>query len=119
MSHEPDLIWDSSEYENPDEEMWAYEDLTSELTLFMKDINPDGQWRALVENFGWMNQNGHASITAHNGVDLLQGVLPRTQCTFKVWMDKEGKKITIDNAHHDKPTGGEMYYITPQENEDV
>lgn len=116
--NEPDFIWDESEYDSPDEAMFAHADMMDELTVFMKSINEDGDWHAVVNNFGWRSIDGFKDFTAHNGVDLLHEILPRTQCTYKIWMDKESSRIVVDNAHHDKPTGGEMYYITPRKEKD-
>ena len=115
---EPDLVWDSSEYEDSEDASWGYEFLTDSLTDFIQKIHPDGDWHCVVEGFGWRNIDGYKDFDAGDGVKLLHEVLPRTECTFKVWLDEKAKKITIDNAHHDKPTGGEMYYITPRAGKD-
>ena len=111
---EPNLRWDSSDFEDADEEMWAHEALTENLTTFMKKVHPDGDWRAKVENFGWQRLNGYKDFEAKNGLRLLQKVLPETECTYSIWLDEKAKKITINNAHHDVPCGGELYTITPQ-----
>ena len=118
MDREPDLTWDTCDYDGPDEMEWGWEDLTSRVTEFIQKVHPDGDWRAVVTNFGWQNQNGYSDFDAGDGSKMLQAVLPNTSCTFKMWLDEEAKTITINNAHHDKPTGGEIYVIKPQERED-
>lgn len=114
MDNSPDLIWDTSEYENEDSQEFGWECLTDELTHFIQRVHPDGDWYARVENFGWQSLDGEQKFSAGDGVRLLRAILPNTACTFKVWLDEKEKKITINNAHHDKPTGGEIYTITPQ-----
>ena len=115
-NRDPDWVWDLSELESESDREFEWEHLIECLTTFMKEINPEGElWYATMENFGWRHLNGEKTFDAGEGEKLLQQLLPRTECTFKVWFDKEAKKITIDNAHHDAPTGGEMYYVTPKE----
>ncbi len=111
----PDLNWDSCDYEDEHDQQSGWDYLTDALTTFIQAVHPDGDWHAEVENFGWQSRSGHKDFSAGDGETLLRELLPETECTFKVWFDKEEKKITIDNAHHDKPTGGEMYYVTPAE----
>jgi hypothetical protein len=48
----------------------------------------------------------------------LFAILPKTDCSFKVYFDKAKEEIAIDNAHHDKPCGGEWYIITVAKPED-
>lgn len=60
-------------------------------------------------NMGWMHRNGHKYFRADSGEKLLHEVLPKTDCTFKIF--KYGKTLVINNAHHDAPTGGEIYII--------
>jgi len=50
-------------------------------------------------------------IQASNGQELLEKILPKTECTFKVF--KVGNRIMIQNWHHDAPTGNEWYTIRP------
>lgn len=112
----PNLVWDTSEFETTDQDSLEFEwdCITDRLTEFIQKVHPDGDWHCEVNNFGWRHQNGYKDFDAGDGRKLLQEILPNTDCTFKVWLDEEAKKITIDNAHHDAPTGGEMYYVTPQ-----
>ena len=123
MDREPDLSW-PPDYDEVDDDISEmahdeeWEDLTSSITAFMQKVHPDGGWRAEVAGFGWQSLNGYLDFDAGDGKKLLQKVLPDTENTFKVWLDEEAKTITINNAHHDKPTGGEIYTIKPQEVED-
>ena len=89
-----------------------WESLCDCLTELMERINPDGlEWRADVRNAGWQKRSGHKIFSANDGNKLLQEILPKTECTFKIY-DRQDH-IAIENAHHDSPMGGEMYYIRP------
>lgn len=86
--------------------------MTRELTDEMKKKNPGMEWEANVENFGWRGVGGFKpKFRAENGEDLLLKVLPKTGCSFHIFKYKDGFKI--ENAHHDKPVGGEWYKILP------
>jgi hypothetical protein len=90
-----------------------WEDFCSLLTETMQKINPKGQWRCTVRNFGWMKQNGSANVKATNAENLLAGVLPKTQCNFKVFIEGKGfgRYLKIQNWHHDNNDGDEVYEI--------
>lgn len=92
---------------------WVYESFLEDFDNLINTVNPGSPkvWRVNMRNFGWMHEDGGGTITADNAKSLLQAILPNTDCSFKVY--KEGRGIKINNAHHDAPTGGEMYYITP------
>lgn len=91
-----------------------WESLCEALTDLMKRINPHGRrWIAEVQNFGWRSQDGHAVFDVQTGEELLQKALPETDCTFTIYFDFRRRLISIDNAHHDKPMGGEWYYFRP------
>jgi hypothetical protein len=92
------------------EDQWEY--ICDWLGEWMKEINPSGiDWFATVENFGWRHLNGKTAFEAKDGEGFLDKVLPKTDCTFKIYK-REGH-LEINNAHHDAPCGGEMYYIYP------
>jgi len=61
-----------------------------------------------VKNFGWANRSGFAKGLTTKFA--LTEILPDTECTFSVKFNET--HIVINNAHHDKPTGGEIYVIT-------
>ena len=111
--------WDSCDYydedagnhENQENQDDAWDNMTEALTEWMQEHNPDGDWRAEVTGFGWQRQDGYKDFHAETGQKLLQDVLPNTECTFNVY--DEGDHLSIENAHHDAPTGGEWYAIRP------
>lgn len=89
-----------------------WDDMIEGLTDQMKTKNPDGYWRADVQNFGWRSQSGHKYFKANNGQELLDEILPKTNCTFYIYdFGKDG--LAINNYHHDSPTGKEWYYLVP------
>lgn len=96
--------------EDPELIDYNYDCLCDYLTELMAK-NKHGGWVAEVRNFGWRSLNGHKYFQAMTGKSLLQAVLPKTECTFKVY--RYGKGLAINNAHHDSPTWNEWYYITP------
>jgi len=98
-------------YKDDDLFTWRWDDLKEDLTNLMEEINPDGnQWKASVEGFGWRNLSGSREFSANTGEEMLQAVLLDTENHFKLYRD--GRKITIQNYHHDSPMG-ETYYIQP------
>ena len=92
-------------------EDFEWEDLCEELTHHMRTRNPSLSWTARVEGFGWRSIDGTMDVfRAESGRDLLLKILPNTVCSFKIY--KHGRYgFKINNAHHDKPCGGEWYYI--------
>lgn len=100
---------------------WEYEDVCECLTDFMKEVSDGNRyWRCYVNNFGWRHQDGYKDFKAENGRELLREVLPNTECTYYIYLSKDKAQIVINNAHHDAPMGGEMYYIgvEPEEEEE-
>ena len=96
--------------DDPDLFQFQFDYLCDYLTELMAK-NSHGGWLAEVNNFGWRSLNGHKYFQAMTGRELLQKVLPQTECTFKIY--RYGKGFAINNAHHDSPTWNEWYYITP------
>ena len=92
-----------------------WDDICVDLTNLMRELDPDinNYWRAEVENFGWRNRSGYSNFHAKDGTELFFAVLPKTDCYFKIYVDEDTKTIRINNAHHDKPMGGEWYTIRP------
>jgi len=62
---------------------------------------------------GGLKKSGRKIIeNVTTGSKLLQEILPRTECTFKIF--HRGDHLEIHNAHHDSPImGNEKYYIYP------
>lgn len=90
-------------------EDYEWEDLCEALTDAMGGCSV---WTATVSGFGWRSIGGVIErLEAQTGRALLLGVLPQTMCSFKIY--RAGKGFLIDNAHHDKPMGGEIYTIKP------
>jgi len=73
--------------------------------------------RCTVENFGWRHLDGEKVFWAETGSDLLQKILPETDCTFYIYGDEDG--LRIQNFHHDSPMGKEIYLVVPVETEIV
>ncbi|MBU2571578.1 MAG: hypothetical protein KJ725_16440 [Gammaproteobacteria bacterium] len=48
---------------------------------------------------------------ADDGKTFLANILPKTDCTFKVFLEQN--IIRIQNFHHDSPTGNEWYTVRP------
>jgi len=91
---------------------WNWEELCNDLTELLTQMkNGDSRWKARVENFGWRNLKGEKSFTAESGEELLKEILPDTDCRFRVYLDADSDVISIQNFHHDSPTGNEWYYI--------
>lgn len=105
------FLWDNNSDDVDDE--FAFDELCAALTDTMKRLNPSGRWTAEVKNFGWRKLNGSKDVfKASTGRELLNAVLPKTDCSFKIYSyGKNG--LAINNAHHDSPTWDEWYYITP------
>ena len=133
------LVWDRSEIarthaeemqeENPeldsddafgqalaDRQLFAneYDYLLMALTDLMGRMNPDSNWVAKVEDFGWQKLDGRKEFHADNGGDFLKAILPDTECSFKIFVrgDDDDQHFVINNTHHDSPVWGvERYYI--------
>jgi len=88
-----------------------WEDVKGLLDEILAKKNKEGYWKATVNNFGWRNLDGLKYFVADNATDFLQEILPKTDCTFKIF--NYGKGLAIQNYHHDSPMGNEWYYIRP------
>jgi hypothetical protein len=86
--------------------------MLAELTEKMLEINVGGHWQGEVVNFGWNKCHGFTEFVANNGGDLLANVLPKTDCTFHIYIENE-RCFKIQNFHHDSPTGNEWYTLIP------
>lgn len=124
IEKEPTLIWDMSEIDEDSQE-FEWDCLVDNLTDIMKKISSRnknfGYWYMSVGNFGWRCLDGHASIRAENGAELLRKVLPDTPCTFKIFRmkDRRNPVLNIQNFHHDSPIGKEWYTIRPMTEKEV
>jgi len=112
MNEKPVLMWDIIT-DNPVDLQDEWECMCESLTAIMKELNPYGYaWRAEVTNFGWQELDGEKHFYAWTGEELLQEVLPDTDCIFFIYM-RDGY-IAINNYHHDSPWGKEWYYVYPE-----
>jgi hypothetical protein len=93
-----------------DDNMQDLENLLIEMWGMPK---PSWNIKAEVNNFGWMNRDGQLEAEVKTASDMMIKILPNTSCSFKI--HRLGRKgLAIENFHHDKPMGGEWYYITLQ-----
>jgi hypothetical protein len=107
-----DVYEDSFIYEQ------AYEDvcevLTEELQRLTKTKSGDVMYfRVEVKNFGWRSLDGHKYLRVSNGKELIQGILPNCECTYRFFKVKGGRQLAMQNFHHDSPCGNEFYTIKP------
>lgn len=95
---------------------YEWEMFCDDLTALIKKINPSGKWLVSVENFGWQKLNGYSEFEAHDGAKFLSRILPRTECSFKVFVIGKGfgRQIKIQNWHHDSNCGDEIYMAKRQ-----
>ncbi len=87
---------------------YAWEDTTRAIGELM---GKGSYFKIEVQGFGWGNYNGSKVVEVMDEDELIGVILPKTECNFKVY--EYGDGFAIDNAHHDKPCGGEWYYIEP------
>lgn len=108
----PFLSWGFTENEETDSE-FEWECLCDSLTELMEKINPKGQWHCNVHNAGWMARNGYKNFKTTKGLELLQAILPKADCHFRIFVEGKGfgRYIKIQNFHHDSPTGNEWYEV--------
>lgn len=90
---------------------WEWECLLDALTERLSDINPGGLWYAEVSNFGWRRLSGYKEFQADDAKAFLQEILPRTECSFRIFI--HDREIKIQNFHHDSPFGEEWYRVSP------
>lgn len=98
--------------EDNDLTLFEWECLLDNLTEQLDAMNPSGYWSGKVENFGWNKRQGFTEFRADNGRDFLSHILPKTDCTFRIYIEN-GDTLKIQNFHHDSPTGNEWYTLTP------
>jgi hypothetical protein len=133
----PDHIWDVSEilegqvkflmeeekmseedarenaYSDQDLVSLEWDDLLCNLNVDLDNLCPHGYWYAEVHNFGWQSKSGWSKFHAKDAKEFLDKILPRTECTFHIYIDKRKRTIRIQNWHHDSPWGNEWYAVRP------
>jgi hypothetical protein len=95
----------------------AFNDLNEELTQALRALTKtqNGEtmyFRVNVNDFGWRKQTGYKYMKVQDGKELLRETLPDTQCIYRFFKVRHGKKLAMQNFHHDSPMG-EWYVITP------
>lgn len=90
-----------------------WDDMVEALSQAMAELNKeDAEWYVTGEGMGWQSRSGHKRFSADDGQAFLNGVLPKTDCTFTIsWDDDEHTAIKIVNSHHDAM--GEVYICRP------
>lgn len=100
-------------YESHDLYTGEWEYLCEALTELMKKLSYrnyyDNYWYVEVNNFGWRSQSGDKYFKAETGEELLRQILPKTDCTFRIY--RESNRLSIQNFHHDSPVGKEWYHV--------
>jgi hypothetical protein len=89
-----------------------WEDLLERLGEVMEERNPRNVWYIEGRRMGWRAQDGWQVAAVESAKELLQKVLPNTDCTFKIY-EYGGHGLAINNAHHDSPVWKEWYYLVP------
>jgi hypothetical protein len=80
--------------------MFEWELLIDFLTETLNAVNPEGYWQAKVTGFGWRGQEGYKDFETDNGSDFLKNILPKNDCSFKLFLDKRiyiNRNIIEDN----------------------
>lgn len=108
--------------EDSDLYTWEWEYLCEALTELMKKISYRNYydhyyWYAEVVNFGWRSQSGDNYFKAETGEELLRAILPKTNCTFRIY--RESNRLSIQNFHHDSPVGKEWYHVRAMDKAEV
>lgn len=90
----------------------SYEDHLEDLQAALDGFNPDNlPYFVEVNNFGWLRMSGTCVISDEiTAGKLLHKILPNCECSYTIRVYDD--RITIQNSHHDNPTGTEMYTIT-------
>jgi hypothetical protein len=88
----------------------AWDDLCEALGEMLEEKSPDGLFYVTGRNMGWQHRSGYKVIETSDGAEFLQKLLPKTDCTFRIF--DLGDELSIWNAHHDAPTG-EGYSVYP------
>lgn len=106
-----DAYDDNHEYDEDLDDI-NLQDALYEISTYINDKgNPEKTFKISVEGFGYRNTSNQGMVIFEDGEELLQKVLPNTQCTWKVYQD--GERLVVRNWHHDSPMGNEYYYIEP------
>ena len=97
---------------------WMVDNLSEVMNQVSSRFVNKGFWMVEGNNLGWRGKSAYKVVEADTGKELLEEVLPKTQCTFFVFRpdDKRTPELHINNFHHDtrfSNLNGENYYIRP------
>jgi hypothetical protein len=90
-----------------------HDNLMEALTGVIEDMGIT-EWLVQGRQMGWMKRSGYKQFSAKTGPELLKAVLPKTDCTFKIYI--HDRHLTMRVSHHDAPTG-ESYWLAAQPEE--
>jgi hypothetical protein len=95
-------------------EDWEWADLLWEIQAHIDAVAARYKlpyhWVAVVQGFGWRSLDGETPMfSAREAAEIMHKLLPNTECSFKIRFTRTG--FLMDNSHHDKPCGGELYEL--------
>ena len=95
-------------------DIYIYDEAADNLYYNMEETKAMAKnnefWLVEGTNMGWQNRSGYKYVKTDNAKELLQAILPDTNCTIYVYEHYKGFKIKI--SHHDSPMG-EWYIVKP------
>jgi len=107
------LEW-MDEDSDPEINQENWDDTMQQLTHLLIDISIRNSyhhfWNVQASGMGWRSTSGEAQVRASTGAELLQKILPHTDCHFRIF--RQHNTLRLQNYHHDSPVGNEWYTIT-------
>lgn len=94
---------------------WLLESLQEKLEEYNEKGKP---WHILGVGLGWRNLDGEMILETNNSQEFLEKILPNCDCTFNIYTSDDDRRISIQNFHHDSPTG-EWYYVAVAQSLDL
>lgn len=92
-----------------------WDSFTDSMDEVFTELFENRHVKAEVSRFGWRGTEGETDwFEYENSQELLRKVLPKTDCTFKIFLREDpfyGKHLKIQNFHHDSPVGNEWYTV--------
>jgi hypothetical protein len=102
---------------------WEWETQCANITKAMDKISSNapmpGYWMCFTKDQGWEKKVGWKTFRAKTGEELLMAILPKTDCTFRIYADMKRHRLYLNNAHHDSPVWREWYLIMPAKEDAV
>lgn len=101
----------SSIYEDHDFWQNEYDHILDRLTEVLSEIEfSEGPILVRAYNVGWQNLSGAKLVWAETGKELLEKILPDTDCQWELKDTAKEGEYMMAVYHHDSPTG-EFYYL--------